>query len=418
MQRISSGIDDLDNIIDSLYIGDNVVWEVEAGTSYETFIYNFIQQSLKDRQRVFYISFNRSPQGIFNEIGDFLGSDLFVLIDCFTSGKGKNDNTFLRFYQDYKRPNVIRLENCYSKDEFIRGLLSIEGADTRGARYVFDSLTGMQDLWGDERDTYQFFTFMCPRLYDLGTVAYWILEKDAHSEKFKANLRHITQVVFDLYTRKERLFIKARKLEGREKREAFNPHQYLLDGKDITLRPLKKETSTDIGIRIKEMRMRAGMSQKELAEKVGLTASFISQIENNQISPSLNSFLQLCNALGIKASKLLEMDKKNPWFLFKKGSFPYKPVEEGIKISSILLDERLSVLSVVLPPALQLNKHFFYRKSPELICVLKGSLSVKIGDSIERLTIGDCIYLSDIFPSQWKNEGDEEAELFVIIPER
>jgi hypothetical protein len=54
------------------------------------------------------------------------------------------------------------------------------------------------DIWGDENLTHKFFTYSCPRLYDLQTVAYWILEKDAHTASFKANLRHITQVAIEL----------------------------------------------------------------------------------------------------------------------------------------------------------------------------------------------------------------------------
>ena len=41
MTKIYSGITDLDNLIDSLYAGDNVVWEVEAGTSPELFVHEF-----------------------------------------------------------------------------------------------------------------------------------------------------------------------------------------------------------------------------------------------------------------------------------------------------------------------------------------------------------------------------------------
>jgi len=58
----SSGIDNLDNLVDSLHIGDNVVWEVDAGTSYEVFVRNFIRRSFEDGQKVIYVSFNRSPR--------------------------------------------------------------------------------------------------------------------------------------------------------------------------------------------------------------------------------------------------------------------------------------------------------------------------------------------------------------------
>jgi Nif-specific regulatory protein len=65
-------------------------------------------------------------------------------------------------------------------------------------RYVFDSLTGMLDLWGDEENVVRFFGHICPRLYDLNTIACWLLEKGAHSPSFLAKIRHITQVVFDV----------------------------------------------------------------------------------------------------------------------------------------------------------------------------------------------------------------------------
>src|SRR5512134_1271821 len=210
MGKISSGIQSLDRLIDSLYIGDNVVWEVDAGTSYDVFIHNFIRDSFELDQKVIYVSFNRSPQTILNEIGSAFDPQQFTLIDCFTSGKGKNDSAFLKFYEK-RNAQGVRIQNPRNIDEFTSHLTGIEDNLPPGARYIFDSLTGMQDLWGNENDTYQFFTYMCPRLYDLGTVAYWILEKDAHSQKFKANLRHITQVVFDLYKRRENLYIKALK---------------------------------------------------------------------------------------------------------------------------------------------------------------------------------------------------------------
>ena len=34
-----------DSLIDSFYIGDNVVWEVDSGAPYKVFLQNFIRQS-------------------------------------------------------------------------------------------------------------------------------------------------------------------------------------------------------------------------------------------------------------------------------------------------------------------------------------------------------------------------------------
>src|SRR5512142_1736339 len=115
--KISSGVASLDTLIDGFSIGDNVVWEVEAGTAYTAFIRNFISQSFKGSQKVIYVSFNRSPQTVLSDLKAILSSEHFTLIDCFTSGKGKNDNTFLKFYEK-PDPGVVRIDSPRDIDRF------------------------------------------------------------------------------------------------------------------------------------------------------------------------------------------------------------------------------------------------------------------------------------------------------------
>ena len=416
MNKISSGIQGLDALIDSFSIGDNVVWEVEAGTSYSSFIRSFIARSFQDDQKVIYVSFNRSPQTVLNDLQPILSAEHFTLIDCFTSGKGKNDNTFLKFYEKID-PCVVRIEAPRDIDRFTATLNAIEDKLPPGARYVFDSLTGMQDLWGDENVTHRFFTYMCPRLYDLGTVAYWIVEKDAHSPRFKANLRHITQVVFDLAKRKNTLFLKALKLEGRQDREGFKSHQFDIRGDEVTITSPKKEPASDIGGKLKEERLRIGMSQKELADKVNLTPSFLSQFENNQASPSLGTYLQLCRALGINPGQFLELDGEkpaSPWLLRGETIFSRPPArEDHAKVYEVVSGEKFSARIVVLPPGAVMNRHFFYHKVEEMVYVLKGDLSVTIAGREERISAGDVIHLRESFPSHWKNEGGDDAHILV-----
>ncbi len=425
MGKISSGIQDLDNLTEFLHIGDNVVWEIDAGTSYDVFIKSFIKQSFLENQKVIYISFNRSPQSILNKIeNDCLANtqtqitSCFTLVDCFTSGKGKNDSTFKRFYDKSHLINVIKIDNPRNISEFTDKLNSIEDNLPSGARYIFDSLTGMQDLWEDESSTYKFFTYMCPRLYDLGTVAYWILEKEAHGQAFKANLRHITQVVLDLYKKREKLYLKAFKLEGRTSREAFKPHSYEVEDNCIFILPAKKEPLFDIGSKIKNARTKFGMSQKDLADKIGLTSSFISQLENNQISPSLNSFFQIADVLGISPSSLLKGDKiiKDVKWLIKSDAVKKKLFEKGhgYSIFNITSGDKASAYMAVVGPGAELHKHFLDYKKEEFIYVIKGSVSVKVENTEKELKEGDSIYLKDVLPSLWRNKNTGEAELLVV----
>ncbi len=420
MQKITTGIKDLDTLIDSAHIGDNMVWETEAGTSEDIFIRNFITKSLEENRDVIYASFNRSPQSILLHMNIQENPEQLTILDCFTSGKGKSDRAFLKFYEtdhaDF--PNIIKVNRPADISFFSETLNTIQDRLPEGARYIFDSLTGMQDLWGDENSTYKFFTYMCPRLYDLGTVAYWILEKEAHSQAFKANLRHITQVVLELYKKREKLYLKALKLEGRTSREAFKPHSYEIEDNRIFIVPAKKEPSFDIGSKIKNARTKLGMSQKDLADKIGLTSSFISQLENNQISPSLNSFFQIGDVLGLSPSSLLQSDKiaKDVKWLIKRDTVRKNLYEKeiGYSIFNIISGDRASAYMAVLEPSAELYKHFLTYKKEELIHVIKGSVSVKVENIEKELKAGDSIYLKDSLPSLWRNKNTEEVELLVI----
>lgn len=56
-------------------------------------------------------------------------------------------------------------------------------------------------------------------------------------------------------------------------------------------------------------RRKKGMTQKELAEKTGLSRSFISQIENDTNTPSNDSIYKIADVLGISVESLNDVEK-------------------------------------------------------------------------------------------------------------
>jgi transcriptional regulator with XRE-family HTH domain len=415
-EYISSGIDGLDALTTGFIVGDNVVWETDSGASPNHFINHFIRQTIVDDQKIIYVCFNKSPASILQKIEGAKSGNL-ILLDCFTSGKGKDDRTFRDFYKKNKRSTLIRIERPSDIDGFINLLNSIEDKQPSGTRYVFDSLTGMQDLWGGEEQTYKFFTYMCPRLYDLETVAFWLLEKNAHSEKFKANVRHITQVVIDLYKRSDQMFLRALKLDDRGDREAFKSHSYQTSNGDIIVLPPKKDVKLKIGTKLGEARINKGMNQKELAERVGLTASFISQLERNQISPSLNSFVLICNAIGISPKEIWERmsPKKVPWLRRKEdilSSIVLK--DDGNVVSSLFRRGDCTGDICFLSPGEVFSANASGGKGTHFAYLLSGKATVSVGGSSVHVSEGDSLFLDDGQLSVWKNANSERAQLLLI----
>ena len=201
---LTTGMEEIDRLIGGILAGDNIVWEVDSGAPTDKFIMSFAAACEAEGNPVVYISFNRSPQTIVNAYGNLMSPGKFKLIDCFSSGKGNNDEVFLDFFKTDENEvtkNESRSVHVYNPadcDLLLDVLRRVGSEMSTNARYIFDSLTGMFDLWGDEDTVLRFFGHFCPRLFDINTVAYWLLEKEAHSERFLAKLRHITQVVVEI----------------------------------------------------------------------------------------------------------------------------------------------------------------------------------------------------------------------------
>lgn len=63
-----------------------------------------------------------------------------------------------------------------------------------------------------------------------------------------------------------------------------------------------------IGIRIKTLRKKKGLSQEELAEKAHITSKHVSSIELGKENPTFETFLSLSVALDVEIWELLNVE--------------------------------------------------------------------------------------------------------------
>ena len=67
----------------------------------------------------------------------------------------------------------------------------------------------------------------------------------------------------------------------------------------------------DFGSNLKELRLQAGMTQKDLAAKIGVTKSVVSYYELSERSPSPEILIKLANVFHVSADYLLGLDTKS-----------------------------------------------------------------------------------------------------------
>ena len=167
-------------------------------------------------------------------------------------------------------------------------IYGLHGNFSGEVHFILDSLTGMQSLWGDEEHALNFYARTCPRLYELDTIAYWLIEKGAHSNRLKANINKIAQVAIDLSVQREKSYLKIIKAEHRNSKFFNERHEFHCEGATILFDTQKQiSTRINLGATIKRIRLKQGISQKQLADLTGVTPSTISQVEKNLIYPSL-----------------------------------------------------------------------------------------------------------------------------------
>jgi len=233
--RATTGLTELDRLIGGVLPGDNVVWETDSGAPVGLFMRSFVSACEAEGSSVIYVSFNRSPQSIIEEYAGLMSGGQLTLLDCFSSGKGNGDEMFLDFFKSGgKEPAVhaTHVQDPADPAKLQESLSRISSERGAKAGYVFDSLTGMLDLWGDEDVVLRFFGHLCPRLYDLNTIAYWLLETEAHSQRFLAKIRHITQVVVEVAVSKGVRTLTVRKAVNRRSMDFGVPQRFeVVDGR-------------------------------------------------------------------------------------------------------------------------------------------------------------------------------------------
>ncbi len=422
----STGIPQLDQILGGLFIGDNVIWYDDAGSLAPVFCLNLIEAADRRSQPVIYVSFDRSPKNLMDKLGRLSASPVLTVLDGFTYGKGAGADVFLQFYQrrsTAERARLICIDRPDRPKPFSEVLYEAVHAARSDVRLIFESLTGMQELWGGEEQVIRFYSRACPRLYELNTIAYWLIEKAAHTPRLKSSIGQIAQVVVDLSVKRGKTFMTIIKAERQATASLNKPLAYLTRATDVRFESQDRASGPyDLGDRLKALRRQKGFSQIELARRVGVTPSTISQIESNFIFPSLPALYRMAEILATEVAALLgESPRKARKVVFASSeALPAKlPGSPSGNLSAWVLTPGKTGLAaepylLEIPPKRLLPGHFTHAKAPEIGYVLSGSIRLTIDGITHTAEAGDTVYLGRETPQQWENPGPEPARLLWI----
>ena len=170
-----------------------------------------------------------------------------------------------------------------------------------------------------------------------------------------------------------------------------------------------------IGERIKNLRELSNLTQEELAERAGLTKGFISQIERDLTSISLDSFLQILEAMDETMSDFFRESSAEKIVYRETDRVAIE--KEKIQRFELLVpgstNRRLEPILLTLRKG-QVTPRERPHEGEEFGFVLRGKVTLRFGKEALKLKRGECFYLSAEKEHWIQNTSSKEAVILWI----
>ncbi len=172
----------------------------------------------------------------------------------------------------------------------------------------------------------------------------------------------------------------------------------------------------ELGKHIKERRQELGMSLRELAKEVGLTASFLSQVERDLASPSIESLRKISKALDVPIFYfLLEPDQPKPVVRRSERRKITLPSDISYELLTPDVNRKMEVLLAELDPREGEIPLVHHHHTEEFIFVLSGKLEIRVECETCELEEGDAIYFEGATLRRIAAKGDKTVRYLSVI---
>jgi transcriptional regulator with XRE-family HTH domain len=178
-----------------------------------------------------------------------------------------------------------------------------------------------------------------------------------------------------------------------------------------------------IGPRVRALREGMDLSLRDLAERSGVSAPMLSQVERGETSPTLAVAARIASGLDLRLSQLLRLDEGGSVTIVRAG--------ERRRGGSATAGHTVEVLTAPLPgQRAELSRHVLAPGaqtggpgdppmhepgSREITLVERGAVVLHIDGDEHELSAGDCVTFDADLPHHFANPGPEEAALLAVV---
>lgn len=157
---------------------------------------------------------------------------------------------------------------------------------------------------------------------------------------------------------------------------------------------MNENNNMTIGCKLRDLRLKNGLTQEELADRAELSKGFISQLENDLTSPSIATLIDILTLLGSNLSSFFA-DYDQSQLVFTPEDY-FEKKTDSATVHWIVPTAQKNAMEPIIT---ELNKgsatdEDFPHEGEEFGFVLQGKVKVVVGDRTAIAAAGDSFYFS------------------------
>jgi transcriptional regulator with XRE-family HTH domain len=184
--------------------------------------------------------------------------------------------------------------------------------------------------------------------------------------------------------------------------------------KELGTRPVELE----IGPELKRLRQKTGLSLRAFAETTQFSPSFISQVENGTVSPSVASLAKLTAALGVTLADLFAAGSVTEVSVVRASARSgFRSTWSKAQVDTLIprsRDSKLDALLITLEPGGRSGKDPEETGVDQFAMALDGAAVLTYGAEDIRLGRGDSVMIRARAAHVWSNTGRRPVQILIV----
>jgi transcriptional regulator with XRE-family HTH domain len=179
-----------------------------------------------------------------------------------------------------------------------------------------------------------------------------------------------------------------------------------------------KPTGGDVNVGgvLQQLRMERGLSLRVLADRTGFSASFLSQVERNQVSPSIGSLQKIAQALSVTVAKFFAATETANLII---RSAERQSIRSNWSKGHIGMlqdsswDFPVEIVLITMDCGGMSSKHPVPQPRTQVALILRGEAALTLDQKVHVMASGDSVLIKKGVAHRWENRSEEEVEILV-----